>query len=358
MNGKIYNLKELTEYFNNKKKSNKHIILNTIIHENDKNKNKKIINLNNDNVNDKVSDNVNDNDNFNVNDNDKVSDNVSDNKKLNNYDDNDINDNENFTITKNNNDNDNITLVTAYFKMSNKYNDSLYIEWIERFLKNYQKNIVIFTSIESFYFIQELRKDFKEKTVIILSSIESFYVYKYYDYFVKDYNRDIEKSYHNPNLFLIWNEKLKFVEKAIKLNPFNSSYFMWCDIGMIREDNYIKYLKTFPNIEKITEDKVYLLNIDYNFTEEDYKNPYDEKYRFIFNIIGGGVMIGLEKNMRLWINRYYKTLDYYITNNKFAGKDQTIMVSTYLKYPDFVKLIKGVDDDDCNKWFYLLKYFS
>lgn len=342
MNGKIYNLNELTEYFNNKKKLNNHTILNTIIHEKDTNKNKQIINLNYNNHDKK--ENI-----YEINHNDDNNDEMNVNK-------NEIN--ENYKLTKNKDDNDNITLVTAYFKMSNKYNDSLYIEWIERFLKNYQKNIVIFTSIESFYFIQELRKDFKDRTVIILSSIESFYVYKYYDYFVKDYNRDIEKSYHNPDLFLIWNEKLKFVEKAIKLNPFNSSYFMWCDIGMIREDNYIKYLKTFPNIEKLTEDKVYLLNVDYNFTEEDYKNPYDEKYRFIFNIIGGGVMIGLEKNMRLWINRYYKTLDYYITNNKFAGKDQTIMVSTYLKYPDFIKLIKGVDDHDCNKWFYLLKYFS
>ena len=104
--------------------------------------------------------------------------------------------------------------------------------------------------------------------------------------------------------------------------------------------------------KKITEDKIYLLNIDYNFTEDDYKNPYDEKYKFIFNTIGCGIVCGSEKNMRLWINRYYKTFDYYILNNKFAGKEQNIMVSTYLKYPNFVKLIKGIDDETCDKWFY------
>jgi hypothetical protein len=258
-----------------------------------------------------------------------------------------------------------ITLITAFIKIEkNKYNSD-YIEWISNLLLNLNKNLIIYTSIEYYELIKKLRSNYEDKTIIKIIKIEDFYMYKYKEYLQKDLLRDHEYEYHNIDLYMIWNEKLKFIERGIELNPFKTKYFAWCDIGYVRNKRYIDmYMKKFPNIEKITENKIYMLNIDYNFTEEDFKEPYNNKYRYVSNIIGGGFIIGNEENLKRMINIYYnEIIPYYIENNKFIGKDQTLYVSLYLKYPNLIKLIRGYNDNYTIpfsefKWFYFLKYLN
>lgn len=261
--------------------------------------------------------------------------------------------------------NKDITFITAFIKINkNKYNSN-YIDWISNLLINLDNNLIIYTSIEYYNIIKELRSNYEDKTVIKIIKIEEFYMYRYLEYLKKDYERDHENKYHNTDLYLIWNEKLKFIEKGILLNPFKTSYFAWCDIGYIRNKIYIDmYLKSFPNLNKLTEDKVYMLNIDYDFNKEDFIEPYNEKYRYISNTIGGGFIIGSENKLKEMINIYYnEIIPTYINKNLFIGKDQNLYVSLYLLYPSLIKLIKGYNDNFtipyCElKWFYFLKYLS
>jgi len=261
---------------------------------------------------------------------------------------------------------DDITLITGFIKIEkNKYNSD-YVKWISNFLLNLNKNVIIFTSIEYYQLIKKLRENYEDKTFIILIKIEDLYMYKnHLEYLKKDYIRDHEKSYHNIDLYMIWNEKLKLVERGMNINPFKTNNFCWCDIGCVRNEIYIKkYIETFPNPTKMIEDKIYMINVDYNFSNDDFKYPYDNKYRTISNIIAGTFFIGNEKNMRKMIDLYYnEIMSYYIKNNLFIGKDQTLYVSLYLKYPHLFKLIRGENDNNTIqysefKWFYFLKYFS
>ncbi len=263
-----------------------------------------------------------------------------------------------------------ITIVTAYFRINkNKYNTD-YIDWMSNFLLFLDKNLIVFTGIDTYEIIKKFRENYKSKTFIIVMSFEDFYNYKYLDYFNKDCQRDHMnmryKDLRNPYLYMIWNEKLKFVERAMNLNPFKTTHFAWCDIGYVRNKIYIdKYLKNgFPNVSKLTEDKVYMLNIDYQFTNEDFKDPYDQKFRYIDNKIGGGFIIGNEKNLRKMIDEFYNTiLIDYMKNDYFIGEDQTLYTSLYLKNPSLIKLIRGDNDETtlpfCEmKWFYFLKYLT
>lgn len=265
---------------------------------------------------------------------------------------------------------DDITLITAYFRINkNKYNTD-YIEWMSNLLLNLDKNLIIFTSIDTYDLIKKLRENYKTKTFIIITSIEDFYNYKYIDYYKKDYARDhMNVKFPNlriPELYMIWNEKLKFIEKSMDLNPYKTNYFTWIDIGYVRNKVYIeKYLKKgFPNVERLKEDKIYMLNIDYNFTEEDFKDPYNQKFRYIDNKIGGGFIIGNEKNLRKMIDEFYNViLIDYMKNDYFIGEDQTLYTSLYLKNPEMIKLIRGDNDETtipyCEmKWFYFLKYLT
>ena len=39
---------------------------------------------------------------------------------------------------------------------------------------------------------------------------------------------------HNRLLYTVWNEKTNFLKIAADKNHFNSSYFLWLDIGAVR----------------------------------------------------------------------------------------------------------------------------
>lgn len=262
-------------------------------------------------------------------------------------------------------------MVTAYFQIKkNKYNTD-YVDWMSNLLLHMDKPLIIFTGIETYDIIKKFRENYKSKTFIIVMSIQDFYNYKYIDYFNKDFERDhmnirYNKDLRNPYLYMIWNEKLKFIERAINLNPFNTSHFAWCDIGYVRNKDYIElYMKDFPNIKKITENKVYMLNIDFNFTDDYFKDPFNPNYKYLPATIGGGFMIGNKDNLLKMINIYYnKIIPYFIDKDYFIGKDQNLYVALYLSNPELIKLIRANNENHypipyCEfKWFYFLKYLS
>lgn len=261
-----------------------------------------------------------------------------------------------------------ITIVSAFFSFKkNKYNShDIYKFWGSNLFPNLNTNVVIFTDEENYDFICSLRvNELKEKTRIIKMKIEDFYMYKYIDYLQKDFERDHENNVQNIDLYMIWNEKINFVKKAIDFNFFNSSYYAWCDFGCVRNSLYPElYLKTFPNLSNLTEEKVYMIKVDCEFSDEDYKNPYDDKYKYWNGAIAGSFFIG-KKELLLKFHDYYynEIIINFINRDIFIGKDQNLYISLYLSHPELFKLINGENDNySINfsqlKWFYFLKYLS
>lgn len=261
-----------------------------------------------------------------------------------------------------------ITIVSAFFSFKkNKYNSlDIYKFWGSNLLPFLNKNLVIFTDEDNYDFIISLRpNELREKTRIIKMNIQDFYMMNYIDYLKKDLERDHESSYHNLDLYMIWNEKLNFIKKAINLNFFNSSHYAWCDFGCVRNSKYPElYLKNFPNLAKITENKIYLFKADCEFNQEDFNNPYDDKYRYWNGAICGSFFIGI-KDLLLKMNYlfYNEIMKNFINQNKFIGKDQNLYICLYLSHPELFKLINGENDDysiqfSQLKWFYFLKYLS
>lgn len=263
---------------------------------------------------------------------------------------------------------DDITIVSALFSLKkNKYNSmDIYKFWGSNLLCNLNKNFVIFTDEENYDFICSLRtNDLKEKTRIIKMKIEDFYMYKHLEYLEKDFIRDHENHIQNVDLYLIWNEKLNFVKKAIDFNFFNTSYYAWCDFGCVRNSIYPElYLKNFPNLSNLIEDKIYMFMAEYKFVDEDFKNPYDDKYRYMNGPICGAFFIGKKDLLSKIHDIYYnEIMTNYIKMDKFIGQDQNLYCSLYLSYPDLIKLIQGENDEytiqfSQLKWFYFLKYLS
>lgn len=201
------------------------------------------------------------------------------------------------------------TIVTCYFQLrQSKQNHHQYQTWMENMLK-IRNEMIIFCDHLSQSLIKEYRTKFglMDKTHIIPIDFFEFYTYKYYTVFHKHQELDHELHIgHNPLLYMIWNEKSNFLLQASKLNPFQSNYFLWVDIGCFRNPSHTYTI--WPNSAKVTElesDKILLLQVQ-DFTKEEWAVTKEDdlpSFQFL-NRIGGTIFGGNETAIRLWHEKY------------------------------------------------------
>lgn len=260
-----------------------------------------------------------------------------------------------------------ITVVTCYFNIKSKFPSQTYKTWMKNFLE-IPMNLVVFTDMESSGMINYFRKH-HVNTKIIISKLEDFYMYKYFDYFIYSNTIDPEKNIHYPELYLIWAEKTWFVDKAIKLNCFNTSWFFWCDIGCIRATDISKHYINFPQFNVLPDPSKIIYSRVGQFHENDIHKSDDgvlQMYRDIHDVtkltrIQGGFFAVHVSMIKKLTELYEQNFCSFMKNKLFAGKDQYIMYNMYVNNPDVFFIING--DDTKNKyindiWFTFLNRYS
>ena len=161
---------------------------------------------------------------------------------------------------------------------------------------------------------------------------------------------------HNPFLYMIWNEKFHFMKRAIELDPFQSNYFMWVDIGCFRVPN-TRFIH-WPNPQRLStldKTKVLVLSV-VPFTEQEWRCNLETLPSFQHcNRIGAGIFGGGKEVLLKWHDKYYEMLDYFISIGRFIGKEQSIMNSVVVlnrEMFDIVTWKQGCPDP----WFYLQEH--
>ena len=241
-----------------------------------------------------------------------------------------------------------VTVVTAYYSFNSKFSVSHYMEWLQ-FWKTQPCNLVFFTSPDFVPLIENLRSDYSEKTRVIGLPFHELEAFKKYskDFWIEQKKLDHEE-YHTHELYAIWYEKKEFVRKAVIVNPFSTSKFVWCDAGICRDNAWIPIIKSFPVSNKIPEDKMLVLRIT------DFEK-YDDFLKI--NCVGGGILAGTKECWIDFCNNYDTMIEKYNKNNKFVGKDQSIIASMIKEEPDKFKLVERIEGfDDFMCWFSLLFY--
>jgi len=245
-----------------------------------------------------------------------------------------------------------VTLVSAYYPIKSKNSVEDYLKWLEVW-REIPCNLVFFTTPELVPYIENLRKDYLFKTKVIGISFNNLEGLKRYgsELWIDQRNKDHEQN-HTPELYVLWYEKKEFVKKAIDLNVFNTSKFVWCDSGICRSTSWISKLKSFPRSDKILEDKFMVLRItDFEKENDDYQR---------INCVGGGVLAATKDVWLNYYNKYDLMLKTYLDNNKFIGKDQSIIASMIVKEPEFFELtpIHPALTDGTLCWYSLLFYLT
>ena len=245
--------------------------------------------------------------------------------------------------------NKSVTLVSCYYKVPSKHSHKKYDIWIKNLLENIKCNIIIFTSDDLIDYLQEIGKNNKN-LLIIKKNFNEIDIYKNYNIWDEQYNIDPQKNIRTKECYIIWNSKMNFLKEAIELNPFNSSKFVWNDIGSMRDCNYASKLHTYPNFDNISNDKLDIILI------EPYKNL-DQKFFQNEVHISGSIFGGTKEVLINIIDLYYKYFNEYLDNKLFVGCDQQIISTLFIQNKNLINIINP-NNNIIDPWFYLYYYYN
>ena len=224
----------------------------------------------------------------------------------------------------------NSTLITGYYNIKSKHSHEQYVEWMSNML-TLQDCMVIFTDPDMEETIRSLRPA-AYPTIIIPYTMDTFLVNTIVTSKAWDTHENMDPEHgigHNRDLYAVWNEKTNMMKMVADTNHFSSSYFVWLDIGAVRQTGY-NHQKM---IKRIPQDKgVLLLNVE-PFTEEDkVLKDGQSMVEFTHKVrIGGGTICTDKENLYKWHSAFYRTFRRYVDTGRFVGKDQNVMATTCLE---------------------------
>lgn len=248
------------------------------------------------------------------------------------------------------------TIVTALFDIGrDKWSNyglsyHTYMMWMKNLLY-FDTNMVIYTEEKFKNFIIEQRKKIDnnlEKTIIIIDNLENLDTYKLFYKKVKDLMEDVDfknkKHFNVPEMteplynIIIFN-KLYFIKNAIENKYFNSDMFIWCDAGVLRDNNF-EHKKEFPNVEKINQgynDKVTFFSHQIDFTINDRPFHLLSQFRYIhggcFFVPSNNKIDNLIDKFNVLVNQYLKT--------GYVGSEEKYLDFCFLDNKDEYNIVKS-----------------
>lgn len=245
------------------------------------------------------------------------------------------------------------TLVTAFYPIRSKFSKDVYIHWAQNFLQ-LSSPIVLFTTADMEPLLRKMRGSLPIH--IVVTAFEQLYMWKLYKHDWRlHHTLDSENLTHTPELYTIWAQKPVFVQNSIEINPFQTDYFYWCDIGAFRTSMSDAVRQTFPKCA-FPHNKILFTSVNDLDTVHCTPHTIDGKT----DRIVGGLWGGHKSACLRWRYAYEAMLIRYFATNRFAGKDQTVMLSAYLDDPTLAEVVRpsarttsGVDD-----WFFAQRLLS
>ena len=253
------------------------------------------------------------------------------------------------------------TVVSGYFPIPSKFSPEQYLFWVKSFLENIPCHLVFFTDPRLVDLLQGWRGKYNDRTVFVPfdfpDNSEAFKKYGH-PFWEKQLELDQEYDYndktrkiHSPELYAIWYEKKEFVLKAIAMNPFGHEKYLWADAGGFRIQEWFPQLQTFAQARNIHDNRFFLLNIE----------PFQEGEAVLIDRkeprVGGGYLAAHKDTWPIFSKKYDDMMQEYSTAGIFAGKDQNLMASMYLREPDFFDLVP-TDNSSKDPWFWPQLYFA
>ena len=149
---------------------------------------------------------------------------------------------------------------------------------------------------------------------------------------------------------ILYLEKKEFVKRAIAMNPYKHTDFVWCDAGAFRQAEFLPYFQEFPNVNRIPTDRMLIGNV-MPFTRSDEKNVVIS-FSTTSNVeikggnfqrtrIAGGLLAGSAESWETYDTLFNSVLKVYLDAGWFIGNDQNMIANTIISNKDFWSLVDG-----------------
>ena len=260
-----------------------------------------------------------------------------------------------------------ITIVTAYYKFkTSKRSHSQYKKYMKNFLSHIAIPVVIFTEESCLDYIISVRKKYMYNTIIIVKDFTRLNEYSRYEMWKQEHKKDPEKKIHNPDLYVIWNEKIHFIREAYILNSFRSEWFIWMDIGAFRnkkqfQDLTLSEIDKWPSLQKIQtlpKNKMIFIQVNSEFNISHYTNAKENLATLQLKTHNhvGGLFIIHSSIIPTIHSLYYQLINDRQQQDMFVGKEQNIYACMAIGYPEYVCLLQV--PENVYPWFYMHHYLS
>jgi len=230
-----------------------------------------------------------------------------------------------------------MTVVTAFYPLKkSKHDIGKYRAWIQNFCK-IPCTMVIFTNETYALEMYQWRKDYLDQTKIIVRPFDTFAMScpSMMAFWEKQWSIDPEKNIHSPELYAVWGMKQEVVRIIVNMNPFQSKWFVWCDIGVQRYSALQNFYKEFPsNVDRLcVPGRMTFLEV--NKIPESYFNDWKESKPMAYPVpdvtIGGTCIAGDADAWKEFGDAYISMLQEFAVRQWFAGKDQTVFFTILME---------------------------
>lgn len=251
------------------------------------------------------------------------------------------------------------TVVSAYYPIKSKFGTEKYLQWMMDFWPKTRHPLVFFTDPAIVPQFREMLKDRAGPTEVVGLPFGEMAAFTKIPASIWQSTQRIDpETCHSPELYAIWYEKKEFVLRAIALNPFRSEQFVWCDAGICRYPEWVQHLGAFPRREMVPKGRMLILRINPFSSVEPDANGIRGNFESV-TTVGGGILAADIDGWKQWSQLYDEMFMRYIRAGRFVGKDQNIMASMILEWPDSVFLVDPSPAmSSIQRWFYLLFYLA
>jgi len=254
-----------------------------------------------------------------------------------------------------------LTIVTAYIQLKSKHTNEEYQKWMRNTL-SYQGPMVIFVDSKNIEMVKQLRSGLPTKFIETeLSDLSTNQFRGKFNHHLGFYSKSkyIEsRNIDYDDYSVLINEKPNFLRKGVSF--FNTPYYMWLDIGYVRND--FKFPHNWPNRNTLfgLDDKIFIMSVG-RHTCKMTSPPYDYKNPPRGVLISGGIVVVNKNNVDKYHALFYNKLKELIRDQKeWAGMEQFVLSHVYCNNPDLFKHVKAkkhaiMSNDE---WFYGIPYFA
>ncbi|EJD44263.1 hypothetical protein AURDEDRAFT_65405 [Auricularia subglabra TFB-10046 SS5] len=253
-----------------------------------------------------------------------------------------------------------VLLVSAYFPL-NKSKHSLHqsFTWLQNFYGQVATDLYVFVPPDMEDGVRKMRGQLPmhinttfalQSDVPVLADLRAT--------FEENVKIDFEACKHNPALYMVWAAKPYFVREAMHNvrasgrgvggeGDGSYRYVFWVDAGSMREKHSFAH---WPDVSRLDalwaegaqltgtpKDDLLLIPIEHpvpshfaDYQEKD--GPIDERHNY--ESAEGSLFGGSPKALEWWMDAYFSYLRHWAAKGLFVGKDQSIMNSLFVLFPE------------------------